>query len=159
MDWLTVITCKRGSAKHSVKDDHALIPMGTCDFQVSPQPKPLNRSRWNFARLITSASLRDVPKMVLIGWLGAAPQIGEIQPQNSYNTLLYLFLFLYASTAQTAEPICTHNGSNDAVCCKEVPFGGRVDTKLHLGVKTPENPKFWNRGAKFPAKSIHSNNF
>ena len=42
------ITCKRGSAKHSVKDDHALIPMGTCDFLVAyvpAQPKPLNRSR------------------------------------------------------------------------------------------------------------------
>ena len=77
-----------------------------------------------------------------------------------YLTLPYLtFLFLYAFTAQTAEPICTHDSSNDAVCCKEVPFGGRVDTKLHLGVKTPENPKFWNRDAKFPAKSIHSNNF
>ena len=42
---------------------------------------------------------------------------------------------------------------------KEVPFGGRVDTKLHSGVQTPENPKFWNRNAKFPAKSIQSNNF
>ena len=77
-----------------------------------------------------------------------------------YLTLLYFtFFFLYASTAQTAEPICTHDSSNDAVCCKEVSFGVRVDTKLHLGVKTPENPKFWNRNAKFPAKSIHSNNF
>ena len=36
---------------------------------------------------------------------------------------------------------------------------GRVDTKLHLGVKTPENPKFWNRNAKCPAKLMHSNNF
>ena len=40
-----------------------------------------------------------------------------------------------------------------------MPFGGRVDTKLHLGVKPPENPKFWNRDAKFPAKWIHSINF
>ena len=48
---------------------------------------------------------------------------------------------MYASTAQTAKPICIHDGSNDAVCCKEVPFGGRVDTKLHLGVKTPQKPQ------------------
>ena len=45
------------------------------------------------------------------------------------------------SFAQTTEPICTHDSSNDAVRCKEVPFGGRVDTKLHVGVKTPEHPK------------------
>ena len=48
---------------------------------------------------------------------------------------------MYASTAQTVEPIYTHDGSNDAVCCKEVPFGGRVDTKLHSGVKTPRKPQ------------------
>ena len=64
----------------------------------------------------------------------------------NFRTILYFtfFLFLYASTAQTAEPICTHeshDSSNDAVCCKEVPFGGRVDTKLHLGVKTPRKPQ------------------
>ena len=77
-----------------------------------------------------------------------------------YLTLLFFtFFFLYASTAQTAEPICAHDGSNDAVCCKEVPFGSRVDTKLHFGVKPPEKPKFWNRDAKFLAKLIHTNNF
>ena len=58
---------------------------------------------------------------------------------SPYFTLLYLF-FLYASTAQSAQPIYTHDSSNDAVCCK-VPFGGRVDTKLHLGVKTPQKPQ------------------
>ena len=65
---------------------------------------------------------------------------------------LYLLFFLYASTAQTAQPILTYDGSNNAFCCKEVSFGGRVDTKLHLGVKTPENPKFWNGNAKIPPK-------
>ena len=63
-----------------------------------------------------------------------------------YLTLPYLFLFLYASTAQTAELIYTHNGSNDAVCRKEVPIGGRVDTKLHLGVKTPQKPQILEPG-------------
>jgi hypothetical protein len=38
-----------------------------------------------------------------------------------YCTLLYLYLFLYASRAQMAKPISTHDGSNDAICCKEVP--------------------------------------
>jgi hypothetical protein len=49
--------------------------------------------------------------------------------------------------------------SNDAVCYKEMPFRSRVDVKEHFGFKTPENPKFRNRNAKFPAKSVHSNNF
>jgi hypothetical protein len=34
--------------------------------------------KMKFARLIMSTSLRDVPKMVGIGWLEAAPEIGEI---------------------------------------------------------------------------------
>ena len=71
-----------------------------------------------------------------------------------YFTLPYLtfFLFLYASTAQTAEPICTHDSSNDAVCCKEVPFGGRVDTKLHLGVKTPQKPQILEPGCQISSQ-------
>ena len=59
---------------------------------IPSQPKPLNRSRLNFVRLIMSVSLRDVPKMIVIGWLGVAPQIGEIKPQLSYYTLPYLNL-------------------------------------------------------------------
>jgi hypothetical protein len=72
--------------------------METCDFQVPAKPKSLNRSTWNFPRIITLARLRDVPKMVGIGRLGAAPHIGEIKPQKLYYTLP---LFLHASTDQT----------------------------------------------------------
>jgi hypothetical protein len=56
-----------------------------------------------------------------------------------YLTLPYLtlFVFLYASTAQTDKPICTNDGSNDMACRKEVPCDGRIDTELHFGVKTP----------------------
>jgi hypothetical protein len=76
-----------------------------------------------------------------------------------YLTLPYLFLFLYASTAQTIQPISTHDGSNDAVWSKEVPFGGGNDVKLFLGVEIPKNPNFLTPDAENPAKSIHSNNF
>ena len=68
-----------------------------------------------------------------------------------YFILPYLF-FLYASTAQTAEPICTHDSSNDAVCCKEVPFGGRIVTKLYLGVKTPRKPQILEPGCQIPSQ-------
>ena len=69
-----------------------------------------------------------------------------------YFTLPYLFFFLYSSTAQTAQPIYTHDSSNDAVCCKEVPFGGRVDTKLHLGVKTPKKPQILEPGCQISSQ-------
>jgi hypothetical protein len=92
-----------------------------------------------------------MPKMVGISWLGAAPQIGEYNLKNfsyyplPYLTLLFLtlpFLFLYASTGQTAKPICTLDGSNDAVSREEMPFGGRIDTESHFGVKTAKIPNF-----------------
>jgi hypothetical protein len=101
--------------------------------------------------------LHDLPKMVAIGWLEATPQIGEMLPQKLlllnltllYFTLPYLF-FLYVSTAKTAEPICTHDGSNDAVCSKQVSFGVALIGNYISGSKTPENPKSWNRDARFP---------
>ena len=52
--------------------------METYDIRAPAKPKPINLSIRNLERLLKSASLRDVPKMVVIGWLGAAPQIGEI---------------------------------------------------------------------------------
>ena len=79
-----------------------------------------------------------------VGW-GAASQIYILPHLN-------VPFFLHASTAQTAEPICTHDGSNDAVCCKEVPFGVRVDTKLHLGVKTPRKPQILERGCQISSQ-------
>ena len=70
-----------------------------------------------------------------------------------YLTLLYLtFFFLYASTAQTAQPIYTHDSSNDAVCYKEVPFGGRAVMKLHLGVKTPQKPQILEPGCQISSQ-------
>jgi hypothetical protein len=91
------ITCKRGSAKLCVKRDYAFL-YGIIRFSAPAQPKPLNRSVWNFARLIMSARLPDMPNIVWIGWLGAAPQIGELVKYNlkSFLTTLYLacyFLF------------------------------------------------------------------
>jgi hypothetical protein len=74
-----------------------------------------------------------------------------------YLTLLNLFSCKPLQTRRLNR--FTRNGLNDAVCCQEVPFGGRVNTKLRLRVKTPENLEVWNLHAKFAAKSMHSNNF
>jgi hypothetical protein len=76
-----------------------------------------------------------MPKMVTIGWLGAAPHI--VKYKHIYLTLPYLLpyltlpsFFVTKPTDQTTEPICTHDISNDADCSKEVPFGGLIDEKI-----------------------------
>jgi hypothetical protein len=58
-----VITCERGSAKHSVKDDHA-FPWKHAIFRHLPSRNPSTDQN---ARLIMSERLRDVPKIVIIG--------------------------------------------------------------------------------------------
>ena len=137
--------------------------MGTCDFQVSAQPKPLNRSRWNFARLIRSASLRDVPKMVWISWLGAAPQIGE-----TYTSTFVLFLTLpYFTFFYSCMPLQPKRLNRFArtiaqttrFAVRKCLLGAALIRNYIKGSKPPENPKFWNRDAKFPPKSIQPNNF
>jgi hypothetical protein len=71
-----VIACKRGSAKHNVKDDHAFLwkhaIFSACPAEIS---QPINMK---FCTKIMSVRLRDVPNMVAIGCLEAAPQIGEL---------------------------------------------------------------------------------
>ena len=63
-----------------------------------------------------------------------------------------LLFFLYASSAHTVEPICTHDGSNDVVCCKKVPFEGRVDMKLHLGGQNPRKPQILEPGCQISSQ-------
>jgi hypothetical protein len=81
--------------------------------------------------------------MVTIGWLGAAPHIGEIKHiylTLPYHTLPFIF-FVNKPADQTTEPICTHDISNDADCSKEVPFGGLIDEKSFSRGNIP-SPKF-----------------
>jgi hypothetical protein len=58
-----------------------------------------------------------MPKMVTNGWLEAAPLMGAI-----LTYILYFTFFLHGPTDWTKKPICKHNGSNDAVWPKVVPF-------------------------------------
>jgi hypothetical protein len=91
-----------------------------------------------------------VQKFAAVSLPEADPQKGEIWPDELlYLTLPYFtspyltFFFLSASTANMAQPICTHDDANDVACCKRVPFRSRVERKLHFGVKTPQKvPKF-----------------
>jgi hypothetical protein len=55
-----------------------------------------------------------MPKMVTIGWLAAAPHIGEILACIPYSALPYLtFLFFTSPADHPTEPICTHYASKD----------------------------------------------
>jgi hypothetical protein len=56
--------------------------------------------------------------------------------------LLGFFIFFITSTTRTRGPIWKVDGSNDAIWCKEVPFGGRVATKFHSGFEIAKKPKF-----------------
>jgi hypothetical protein len=58
-----------------------------------------------------------VPKMIGIAALREAPQIGNLQAFATFMHVPY-------PTDQSAGPICTHNGSNDAVWFQEVSFWG-----------------------------------
>jgi hypothetical protein len=61
---------------------------------------------------------------------GAATQVDETYANVSFPYTLPSVSF-YGRTDETAELICTHDGSNDAVWSKEVLFGGYIFTKLH----------------------------
>jgi hypothetical protein len=59
-----------------------------------------------------------------------------------YISPYFIFFLLYAHSDPMNQPICKLNGSNNAVCVKNVPFGGGVNSKLHLGVENPHTPFF-----------------
>ena len=120
-----IIKCKRGSAKHSVKDDHAFNGnMQYSGARPAETPQPIK------IKFCTIDYFGELTRCAKNGWdrlTGGGPTdrwniTSKAFLPTPYLTLLYFF-FLYASTAQTAEQISTHDGSNDAVCCKEVPFG------------------------------------
>jgi hypothetical protein len=52
--------------------------MGAYDIRAFAQPKSLDRSTGNFIQLTTSVRPPNVPKIVKIGLLVAAAQMGEV---------------------------------------------------------------------------------
>jgi hypothetical protein len=56
---------------------------------------------------------------------------------------VFFFLgFINQATAQTAEPIFTHNTSKEPVWAKEVPFGGQKFWKKFFDPKRGQKPPF-----------------
>jgi hypothetical protein len=81
---------------------------------------------------------QDVPKMVKIGWIGAASQIFEIYGDVTFPFMLHLTIFISfsnSSTDQIAGLICAHDGLKDVVWFNKAFFEGCVFVLLHLGVK------------------------
>jgi hypothetical protein len=117
-------------------------------------PQPINM------KFCTIEYVGKVTRCAKIDWnrlIGCDPAERWNITSKTFLTIPYLtlsFLLLNASTTQTAQPIYTHDGWNDAFCSEKVLFGGRIDTTLHFRVETPQKPKFWNWNAKYPVKSI-----
>jgi len=61
--------------------------------------------------------------LVLIGTVGASPQIGKL-PLRDFLTVLSCPIFSVTLPGQTAELIFMLYGSNDVFPRKEVPLGG-----------------------------------
>jgi hypothetical protein len=108
------------------------IPMRTYAFQAFAQPKPLHQSTRNFALLITSVRSPNVPEMVRIGRLGAAPLIGKIYGLVSFPFTRYCIFTVsfpalpFSCIVLQTRPLdrfCAHDASDDAVWSKEVCLG------------------------------------
>ena len=63
---------------------------GTCPAET---PEPIIMK---FCIITSARDYAMCQKMVGIGWLGTAPQIGEIQPKKTYLTIFYLTLPLFS---------------------------------------------------------------
>jgi hypothetical protein len=63
--------------------------------------------------------------------------------QHVHPPMAFFFVFfgfINQATAQTAEPIFTHNTSKEPVWAKEVPFGGQKFLKKFFDPKRGQNP-------------------
>ena len=85
-------------------------------------------SSWNFAHVISSASLPTMQILVSIGTVGDYPWIGELLPNCDFFDCPVLscpnLFFSILHPGRTAGPIFMLDGSNDVFPCKDGPFGG-----------------------------------
>ena len=92
-------------------------------------PKPLDRSKKNFAQLIKCARSRAVPKLIKIGCTGAPRRYAKD------NVLVSLFCFFFcllrfAHAPRTESRTKVNDGSKYVFSLKEVPFSGPVDDHI-----------------------------
>ena len=110
---------------------HAGDNSNSTEFGYDRSNRDLPTEVWNITRLCV---------FIFFPWLGLA------------------FLFLRSSTAWTAQPILTIEGSNDSVRRKDVPFDGLSNYKLYLGGENPQKLPPKPPDAENPAKLSNSKN-
>jgi len=82
-------------------------------FRVLPHSKPLEEYRWQLTYLIMSATGHPIPILVVISSAMGAGQLLDLYHLYTFFTG-YFFDSFSKATAETAEPILMHDGSNDA---------------------------------------------
>jgi len=70
-------------------------------------------------------------------------RLGKYVKYKALSFLFWCIFFLDSPTEVIRGRIFTHNDSNYAQSCKEVPFWGLHDNRKHLGVKFPKNRQNW----------------
>jgi len=89
--------------------------------------------------------------------LGKTVPGGLLGKWVKYNeNFIYLFIpfyFMNSPKGQTRRRIFTLDGSNDADSCKDVPFGGFVDTAPHFGGEIPSKLHFWGCEEAFSSQT------
>ena len=79
----------------------------------------------------------NFPKNWAVGFSPAHTQ--HVHPPMAF---FLFFLGFNQATAQTAEPIFTHNTSKEPVWAKEVPFGGQKFSQKFFDPKRGQKPPF-----------------
>ena len=117
-------------------------------------PKPLNRSIQNFARLIMSARLRTVPKIITIGRTGAPPI-----HRPTWNIMFGVLFsaFLGSCTTRTECRTKVNDGLKFVFSVQEVPFWVPLMTSVRKGSKPPKSAQFFlQRGIPSITKILNS---
>ena len=105
--------------------------MGDSDFRPPGAPKPLNRSSWNLAWLITSSPRPHMPKLIHAA-LGVCGGGGVKLPPR----VLYLFIFFSFFVALTEQSIERGSTLNAPQTC----FGGQYIPNVSFCFKGQPSP-------------------
>lgn len=122
------ITYVRGGAKQCDAETISFTSRNM-RFLGTIQRQLVDRKIWNLANLITSVRSTNMPKMVIISWLGAAPQISEIYVYVTFPYIRIPDLFLdWFYTDQTAPLILRTMIQTTRFSRRKGLFWGLVDS-------------------------------
>ena len=153
------ITCKRVSAKHSVKDDHAFLWKHAI-FGYLPSRNPSTDQDENLHDWLRRRAYLMCQKWFeSVGWGRPHTWVKYNLKNFSISTLLYLFFSCMPLQTRRLNRFARTMAQTTRFAVRKCLLGVALIRNYISGSKPPKNPKFWNRNAKFPAKSIHSNNF